>query len=63
MDYQIDANQELQKNLMLTCEQFIMLVKKITIEPLLSFMTKVTAVKVVARSCPMHIDVPKALKK
>jgi hypothetical protein len=63
MDYQIDAKKELEKNLKLTCEQFIMLVTKITIEPLLSFMTKVTAVKVATRSRPVDTDVPKALKE
>lgn len=60
MDYQIDAKKELEKNLKLTCEQFIMLVREITIEPLLSFMTKVTAVKVATRSRPVDTDVPKA---
>ncbi|XP_024387285.1 conserved oligomeric Golgi complex subunit 3 [Physcomitrium patens] len=63
MDYQIDAKKELEKNLKLTCEQFIMLVTKTTIEPLLSFMTKVTAVKVATRSRSVDAEVPKALKE
>jgi hypothetical protein len=41
--YHIDGKKKLEKNLKSTCEQFIMLVTKITVEPLLSFMTKVTA--------------------
>ena len=63
MDYQIDAKKELEKNLKLTCEQFIMLVTKITIEPLLLFMMKVTTVKMAAQSRPVDTDVPKVLKE
>lgn len=44
------AVQELEKDLKLTCEQFIMAVTKLMIEPLLSFITKVTAVKTVSAS-------------
>ena len=40
-----------------------MLVIKITIDPLLSFMTKVTAVGMAAPSRLVDIDVPKAFKE
>lgn len=42
----VDAKKDLEKDLKATCEQFIMSVTKMTVEPLLSFLTKVTAVKV-----------------
>nr|PNR40884.1 hypothetical protein PHYPA_018287 [Physcomitrium patens] len=63
MDNQTDAKKELEKNLKVTCEQFIMLVTKITIEPLLSFITKVTAVKASIRSRPVDAEVRKPLKE
>ncbi|GAQ88312.1 oligomeric Golgi complex component 3 [Klebsormidium nitens] len=50
VENQIDAKKELEKDLKLTCEQFIMAVTKLMIEPLLSFITKVTAVKTVSAS-------------
>ncbi|XP_047261186.1 conserved oligomeric Golgi complex subunit 3-like [Capsicum annuum] len=46
LESQIDAKKELEKNLKTTCEEFIMSVTKLVVEPLLSFVTKVTAVKV-----------------
>ncbi|KAH0756977.1 hypothetical protein KY290_020470 [Solanum tuberosum] len=39
-------SRELEKSLKTTCEEFIMSVTKLVVEPLLSFVTKVTAVKV-----------------
>ncbi|CAI6000927.1 unnamed protein product [Closterium sp. NIES-65] len=42
----IDAKKELEKLLKTTCEQLIMSVTKLTVEPILSFITKVTAVRV-----------------
>ncbi|CAI5498530.1 unnamed protein product, partial [Closterium sp. Naga37s-1] len=42
----IDAKKELEKLLKSTCEQLIMSVTKLTVEPILSFITKVTAVRV-----------------
>ncbi|EFJ16218.1 hypothetical protein SELMODRAFT_116626 [Selaginella moellendorffii] len=46
LENQVDAKKELEKGLKLTCEQFIMSVTKLTVEPMLSFVTKVTAVRV-----------------
>ncbi|KAK6784044.1 hypothetical protein RDI58_017498 [Solanum bulbocastanum] len=46
LESQIDAKKELEKSLKTTCEEFIMSVTKLVVEPLLSFVTKVTAVKV-----------------
>eukprot|EP00271_Cylindrocystis_brebissonii_P007614 TRINITY_DN21191_c0_g1_i1.p1 TRINITY_DN21191_c0_g1~~TRINITY_DN21191_c0_g1_i1.p1 ORF type:complete len:848 (+),score=186.53 TRINITY_DN21191_c0_g1_i1:421-2964(+) len=42
----VDAKKDLEKILKMSCEQFIMSVTKLTVEPLLSFITKVTAVRV-----------------
>ncbi|XP_019193627.1 PREDICTED: conserved oligomeric Golgi complex subunit 3 isoform X2 [Ipomoea nil] len=46
LESQVDAKKELEKSLKSTCEEFIMSVTKQIVEPLLSFVTKVTAVKV-----------------
>jgi hypothetical protein len=46
LESQIDAKKELEKNLKATCEEFIMSVTKQVVDPMLSFVTKVTAVKV-----------------
>lgn len=45
LESQIDAKKELEKNLKATCEEFIMSVTKLLVDPMLSFVTKVTAVK------------------
>eukprot|EP00897_Mesotaenium_endlicherianum_P000101 jgi/Mesen1/10091/ME000074S09433 len=41
----LDAKKELEKTLKATCEQFIMSITKLTVEPMLSFITKVTAIR------------------
>ncbi|TXG61719.1 hypothetical protein EZV62_013082 [Acer yangbiense] len=46
LESQIDAKKELEKSLKATCEEFIMAVTKLIVDPMLSFATKVTAVKV-----------------
>lgn len=43
---QVDSKKELEKQVKASCEAFIMVVTKLTVEPMLSFITKVTAVKV-----------------
>ena len=43
---QVDSKRELEKLLKLTCEAFIMAVTKSSVEAMLSFLTKVTAVRV-----------------
>ena len=43
---QVDSKKELEKALKATCEAFIMGATKATVEEMLSFITKVTAVKV-----------------
>ncbi|KAL5698585.1 Golgi transport complex subunit 3 [Ranunculus cassubicifolius] len=50
LESQIDAKKELEKNLKSTCEEFIMSVTKLVVDPMLSFVTKVTAVKVALSS-------------
>ncbi|KAG0477707.1 hypothetical protein HPP92_012426 [Vanilla planifolia] len=50
LESQIDAKKELEKSLKTTCEEFIMSVTKLIVDPLLSFVTKVTAVKAVLSS-------------
>ncbi|GJN03666.1 hypothetical protein PR202_ga21137 [Eleusine coracana subsp. coracana] len=42
--------QELEKSLKATCEEFIMSITKLVVDPMLSFVTKVTAVKVALSS-------------
>ncbi|XP_058108696.1 conserved oligomeric Golgi complex subunit 3 [Magnolia sinica] len=50
LENQIDAKKDLEKSLKATCEEFIMAVTKLVVEPMLSFVTKVTAVKVALSS-------------
>lgn len=50
LESQIDAKKDLEKNLKATCEEFIMSVTKLVVDPMLSFVTKVTAVKVALSS-------------
>ncbi|OVA05252.1 Conserved oligomeric Golgi complex [Macleaya cordata] len=50
LESQIDAKKDLEKNLKTTCEEFIMSVTKLVVDPMLSFVTKVTAVKVALSS-------------
>ncbi|KAM1479418.1 hypothetical protein ACFX2I_026702 [Malus domestica] len=45
LESQIDAKKELEKSLKTTGEEFIMSVTKLVVDPMLSFITKVTAVK------------------
>ncbi|XP_010687595.2 conserved oligomeric Golgi complex subunit 3 [Beta vulgaris subsp. vulgaris] len=46
LESQVDAKKELEKILKSTCEEFIMSVTKLIVDPLLSFVAKVTAVKI-----------------
>ncbi|KAF8704468.1 hypothetical protein HU200_031421 [Digitaria exilis] len=50
LESQIDARKELEKSLKATCEEFIMSITKLVVDPMLSFVTKVTAVKVALSS-------------
>ncbi|KAJ1700483.1 hypothetical protein LUZ63_000262 [Rhynchospora breviuscula] len=45
LESQIDAKKELEKSLKATCEEFIMAITKLVVDSMLSFVTKVTAVK------------------
>ncbi|KAJ4745106.1 Conserved oligomeric Golgi complex subunit 3 [Rhynchospora pubera] len=45
LESQIDAKKELEKSLKATCEEFIMAITKLVVDPMLFFVTKVTAVK------------------
>ncbi|XP_072997386.1 conserved oligomeric Golgi complex subunit 3 [Typha latifolia] len=50
LESQIDAKKELEKSLKTTCEELIMSITKLVVDPMLSFVTKVTAVKVALSS-------------
>ncbi|XP_074580208.1 conserved oligomeric Golgi complex subunit 3 [Curcuma longa] len=50
LESQIDAKKELEKSLKATCEEFIMSTTKLVVDPMLSFVAKVTAVKVAISS-------------
>ncbi|KAE8677130.1 Sec34-like family protein isoform 2 [Hibiscus syriacus] len=50
LESQVDAKKKLEKSLKATCEEFIMAVTKQVVDPMLSFVTKVTAVKVTLSS-------------
>ncbi|KAI4379594.1 hypothetical protein MLD38_005872 [Melastoma candidum] len=50
LESQIDAKKELEKSLKATCEEFIMSITKLVVDPMLSFVTKVTAVRVALTS-------------
>ncbi|KAK1266136.1 hypothetical protein QJS04_geneDACA009111 [Acorus gramineus] len=50
LESQIDAKKELEKILKSTCEEYIMSITKLVVDPMLSFVTKVTAVKVALSS-------------
>ncbi|GIL89428.1 hypothetical protein Vretimale_18913 [Volvox reticuliferus] len=46
--YQLDSKKELEKALKAVCEALIMALTKVAVEPMLSFITKVTAVRLAA---------------
>ena len=50
MAWQVDSKKELERQVKASCEAFIMALTKLTVEPMLSFITKVTAVKVATSS-------------
>ncbi|KAK4266045.1 hypothetical protein QN277_027019 [Acacia crassicarpa] len=50
LESQFDTKKELEKTLKTTCEEFIMSITKQVVDPLLSFVTKVTAVRVALSS-------------
>ncbi|THG12269.1 hypothetical protein TEA_003726 [Camellia sinensis var. sinensis] len=63
LESQIDAKKELEKSLKATCEEFIMSVTKLVVDPMLSFVTKVTAVKVALSSGSPNQKLESALAK
>ncbi|KAJ6799528.1 conserved oligomeric Golgi complex subunit 3-like [Iris pallida] len=63
LESQIDAKKELEKNLKATCEEFIMSVTKQVVDPMLSFVTKVTAVRVALSSGRQDQKVDSVLAK
>ncbi|KAJ0442772.1 putative oligomeric Golgi complex, subunit 3, cullin repeat-like-containing domain superfamily [Helianthus annuus] len=63
LESQIDAKKELEKNLKATCEEFIMSVTKSVVDPMLSFVTKVTAVKVALSSGAQNQKLESAMGK
>jgi len=50
----VDSKKELERALKAGCEAFIMGVTRLTVDDMLSFITKVTAVKVSASSKPLR---------
>nr|KAJ0188421.1 hypothetical protein LSAT_V11C900475960 [Lactuca sativa] len=63
LESQIDAKKELEKNLKATCEEFIMSVTKLVVDPMLSFVTKVTAVRVALSSGGQNQKLESAMGK
>ncbi|CAH1446547.1 unnamed protein product [Lactuca virosa] len=63
LESQIDAKKELEKNLKTTCEEFIMSVTKLVVDPMLSFVTKVTAVRVALSSGGQNQKLESAMGK
>ncbi|KAK4854252.1 hypothetical protein QYF36_021161 [Acer negundo] len=63
LESQIDAKKELEKSLKATCEEFIMAVTKLIVDPMLSFATKVTAVKVSLNSAGQNQKVDSIMGK
>lgn len=63
LESQTDAKKELEKNLKATCEEFIMSVTKLVVDPMLSFVTKVTAVKAALSSGNQDQKVDSVLAK
>lgn len=49
---QVDAKKDLERNLKLNCENFILGVTKMSVEPALNFLTKVTAVRAAGGLAP-----------
>lgn len=54
LESQVDSKKELERALKAACEAYIMAVTKITVDVMLSFITKVTAVKVASSSRPLR---------
>ncbi|XP_073033506.1 conserved oligomeric Golgi complex subunit 3-like [Primulina eburnea] len=63
LENQIDAKKDLEKSLKATCEEFIMSVTKLVVDPMLSFVTKVTAVKVALSSGSQNQKVESAINR
>ncbi|TYH66158.1 hypothetical protein ES332_D06G104100v1 [Gossypium tomentosum] len=63
LESQVDAKKELEKSLKATCEEFIMAVTKQIVDPMLSFVTKVTAVKVALSSSTQNKKVDSVMAK
>ncbi|KAG8491375.1 hypothetical protein CXB51_014576 [Gossypium anomalum] len=63
LESQVDAKKELEKSLKATCEEFIMAVTKQVVDPMLSFVTKVTAVKVALSSGTQNKKVDSVMAK
>ncbi|KAJ8770754.1 hypothetical protein K2173_021401 [Erythroxylum novogranatense] len=59
----VKEGQELEKSLKATCEEFIMAVTKLAVDPMLSFATKVTAVKVALFSGSQNQKVDSIMSK
>lgn len=57
MRSQVDSKKELEGALKAGCEAFIMAATKLTVDDMLSFITKVTAVKVASSSKPLRQQV------
>ena len=55
LHYKVDSKKDLEKQLKAACESIIMALTKTAVEPLLGFITKVTAVRVQAASNPQGL--------
>ncbi|KAJ6891360.1 hypothetical protein NC651_024759 [Populus alba x Populus x berolinensis] len=63
LESQVDAKKDLEKSLKATCEEFIMSVTKLVVDPMLSFVTKVTAVKLALSSGSQNQKVDSVMAK
>ncbi|XP_065849843.1 conserved oligomeric Golgi complex subunit 3 [Euphorbia lathyris] len=63
LESQVDAKKDLEKSLKATCEEFIMSVTKLVVDPMLSFVTKVTAVRVALSSSGQNDKVESMMAK
>ncbi|KAJ6772146.1 CONSERVED OLIGOMERIC GOLGI COMPLEX COMPONENT 3 [Salix koriyanagi] len=63
LESQVDAKKDLEKSLKATCEEFIMSVTKLVVDPMLSFVTKVTAVKLALSSSSQNQKVDSVMAR
>ncbi|PNW85826.1 hypothetical protein CHLRE_03g203750v5 [Chlamydomonas reinhardtii] len=63
LTYQLDSKKELEKALKSVCEALIMALTKVAVEPMLSFITKVTAVRLAGQSSGAAAQATKPMRE